>query len=174
MGEKRSQLYVKRHFQQSMILEVLLITFILINIIVMVGYLMIDSIANIQQLKEYLAYSVAGLEIMGFLLVYRYNLKASHRIAGPIFTTERCLKSIESGDLAFAMKLRKKDQFHELGEQMNTTVDQLRERIDKAQELAKQLQEMPGTDSLIINQLVQELSYFKTEPALSKDGEPKQ
>lgn len=163
MAEQRRQLLIKRRFQQSLILEVLLVTFILLNIIVIAGYLLIDSIADVQQLKHYLALMVAGVEVVGFAVVYRFNLKASHRIAGPVFVIERSLKQIGAGDLSFTMRLRQGDQFQEVRQQMNDSVDSLRQRIASAQRLARQIQSRDSTDSALVEQLVQELDYFKTE-----------
>jgi sensor histidine kinase YesM len=169
MAEQRKQLFIKRRFQQNMILEVLLITFILINLIVIAGYLVIDSMSDIQQLKQALAFMVAGLEIIGFAVVYRFNVKSSHRIAGPVFVIERSLKFIESGDLAFTMRLRQGDQFLEVCDQVNSTIGVLRGRIAKAQQLAHQLRD--GSDRAVVDQLVQELDFFKTQQPSSSDAD---
>jgi len=163
MAEQRKQLFIKRRFQQNMILEVLLITFILINLIVIAGYLVIDSMSDIQQLKQVLAFMVAGLEVIGFVVVYRFNVKSSHRIAGPVFVIERSLKFIEAGDLAFSMRLRQGDQFQEVCDQVNSTVGMLRERVARAQQLANQLRDGDGSDGTVVDQLVQELDFFKTQ-----------
>jgi sensor histidine kinase YesM len=167
MAEQRKQLFIKRRFQQNMILEVLLITFILINLIVIAGYLVIDSMSDIQQLKQTLAFMVAGFEIIGFAVVYRFNVKSSHRIAGPVFVIERSLKFIESGDLAFTMRLRQGDQFLEVCDQVNSTVGALRERVARVQQLAHQLRDGDGSDRTVADQLVQELDFFKTQQTSS-------
>ncbi len=171
MVEQRSQLIIKQHFQQSMILQVMLVTFIMINLIVIIGYLLIDSILDVQQLKRYLAFSVAGLEIIGFIFVYRLNVKSSHRIAGPVYVIERSLKSIEAGDLSFTMRLRKNDQFHEVKDQMNLTLTKLKQHIGTAQQLAGQLQKSSHPDLLLVDQLVDQLSYFKIEEVAKHTGQ---
>lgn len=163
MGEQRSQLLIKRQFQQSLILEVMLATFVFINLIVIIGYLLIDSIADVQQLKRYLGFAVAALEIVGFVVVYRINLRSSHRIAGPVFVIERSLRQIEVGELDFTMRLRQGDQFQEVCEQMNTTVTGLRQRIGRAQQLARQLHRQASPEPALVEQLVRELDYFRTE-----------
>jgi methyl-accepting chemotaxis protein len=163
MPEQRKQLVIKRKFQQSMILEVLLITFILINLIVIAGYFIIDSFADIQKLKLYLGYAVASLEIVGFFVVYRINLKASHRIAGPIYRFQEVLNAIEVGDLGTEVQIRDKDEFPEVAEQFNKTLKQLRQHINDAQHLAKNLQDAGGTDQELIKKLTEELAYFRTD-----------
>ena len=77
---KRNQMYVKRQFQQSMLLQALLITFIIINVMVMTIFWAMDYFADLQQMKIYLAGTIAMLELVGFFTLYRLNLKASHRI----------------------------------------------------------------------------------------------
>lgn len=161
MQEKRSQLFVKHKFQKTMILEVLLITFIFLNLLVVAGFILLDSVPNLHQHKEYIALAIAAFEIIGFSIVYRYNLKASHRIAGPLFSLQRKLESVESGDIDFTMEVREDDQFHELSDQMNKTVGSLATRVEKLQALASTLQQQPGNQQAA-NDLVDELSHFKT------------
>ena len=92
---KRRQKYVKRQFQHSMLLQALLTTFIIVNIIVMAIFWAMDSFSDLHQLKIYLAGTIVSLEIIGFIASYKLNLEASHRIAGPIFSMERCLRNVE-------------------------------------------------------------------------------
>jgi len=160
--EQRSQLYVKRQFQQNMVLEMILITFILINVIVTVTYWMMDTFGDIQLMKEYLAYTIAALEVVGFIGIYRYNLKASHRIAGPIFNAERCLQKMADGDLNVHMRLREKDQFPELASQINQTAEALRSRVSNAQALARSLQQDqdPEKRAALVADLVATLDEF--------------
>ena len=47
---KRNQIYVKRQFQQSMLLQALLITFIIINVMVMTIFWAMDYFADLQQI----------------------------------------------------------------------------------------------------------------------------
>jgi len=159
---KREQMYVKRQFQQSLLLQSTLFTFIIVNVIVMAIYWAMDTIADLQQLKFYVAYTVVSLEIVGFIVLYKLNLSASHRIAGPIFSIERCLENIEKGNLAATLKLRKTDQFPESAEQLNTTVRTLRKKINNAQYLADQLQQNPDQLEELSQKLVDELAYFNT------------
>lgn len=161
MSEQRSQLFVKHKFQKTMILEVLLTTFIFLNLLVVAGFVLMDTMPNLHQNKEYIGLAIAAFEIIGFIVVYRYNLKASHRIAGPLFSLQRRLECVESGDIAFTMEVRQDDQFHELSDQMNKTIGSLCERLERAKALASTLQQQPGNKEAA-NELVNELNYFKT------------
>ena len=159
---KRKQMYVKRQFQHSMLLQSILITFIIINIIVMATCWAIDSFLDLHQLKVYLAWTIASIEIVGFIVLYKLNLSASHRIAGPIFSMERCLEKVEKGNLTGTLKLRKTDQFPETAEQLNSTVSAVRSRINSAQYLAAQIQQHPEQSEKLAQQLVEELDFFNT------------
>lgn len=159
---KRKQMYVKRQFQQSMLLQSILLTFIVVNVIVMAVFWAIDSFPDLQQLKFYLAFAVATLEIVGFIAIYQLNLKASHRIAGPVFSMERSLGQIENGDLTTKVSLRSTDQFPETAQQLNATVDSVRRRVNKSQYLAAQIRQHPEKAELLSQQLVEELAFFNT------------
>jgi len=125
---KRKQMYVKRQFQKSMLLQSILITFIIVNAIIMTVFWAIDSFSDLQRFKSTLSYAIVAIEIVGFVVLYKLNLQASHRIAGPIFSMERCLGNIEQGDLTGSLKLRKTDQFPETAEQLNATLASVRTR----------------------------------------------
>ncbi len=161
MHEQRKLLFVKHKFQKTMILEVMLITFIILNVLVIAGFILLDRVPNLHQYKEHIGLSIAAFEVVGFYLVYRYNLRASHRIAGPLFSLQRNLKSMQSGDISFTMEVRQDDQFHELSDQMNHTIESLRVHIENIRTLAIELQQQPGNQQTA-NDLVNELSHFKT------------
>ncbi|MFK7994868.1 MAG: hypothetical protein AB8B87_12065 [Granulosicoccus sp.] len=159
MDEQRSQLFVKHKFQKTMILEVLLITFIMINLLVLAGFVLLDHVPNLHQHKEYIGLAIAGFEVIGFIFVYRYNRRASHRIAGPLFSLQRKLKSIETGDIGFTMEVRQDDQFHELCDQMNKTVNSLRERVTRFRQLAIAVKQQPGNQQ-VVDDLIREIEIF--------------
>ena len=159
---KRKQKYVKRQFQQSMMLQAILITFTIVNVIIMAIFWAIDSFSDLHQFKVYLAFTIASLEVIGFIASYKLNLEASHRIAGPIFSFERCLNNVEFGDLTSRSRLRKTDQFPETAEQLNITINSVRIRINNAQYLAEQIQQHPEHAGEYSQQLVEELAFFNT------------
>ena len=173
-ADKRRRLLIKRQFQQSMMLEALLIMFILLNLVVTVCYFLIDSIADVQTLKHTLAYSIAGLELIGFFIFFTLNLRSSHRVAGPVYVLERHLKQIQDGDLTFQMRLREADQFHEVKDQFNDTLAALQDRIGTAQRLTQQLKAQ-GVAPELVAELDKALGYFNTQPEVevpAAEGEP--
>ncbi len=166
MAEQRNQIIVKQAFQYSMITEIILAMFILLNIILTAGYLIIDSIEDTQLSALTLPLVILSLELIGFFIIYKITIKSSHRIAGPLFIIERNLKQIEQGDLSNTLNLRKSDYFHEVTDQLNITTRSLCNRIEKAQRLATTLQENTHNNekiSEIAAELLEELEKFKIQ-----------
>lgn len=63
----------------------------------------------------------------------------SHKIAGPMFRFEKDLKDIGQGDLTKKVRLRKKDQFTNLADSLNTMTATLHEKVVSTQEEVGQL-----------------------------------
>jgi methyl-accepting chemotaxis protein len=53
----------------------------------------------------------------------------SHKIAGPFFRFEKIFENLGTGDLRIAIRLRDKDQFKALAEQLNNMIMSLKEKI---------------------------------------------
>jgi len=160
--EKRSQMFVKRQFQKSMMLQSALTTFIIINTILIVSFWVMDTSTDILLMKERLALLIVGLEIIGFIVLYKVNLKATHKIAGPLFNLERRLLHVQNGDLMVDMQTRYDDEFPELVQQFNTTVKSLRESLNNAQHLARQIEQGQGNTEQLASELIDELEKFNT------------
>jgi len=65
----------------------------------------------------------------------------THRIAGPIHRFKESLQRFRSGDLSTEIKLRKTDYFHDLCEDINAMVADLRSRFVAYRELSTKLAE---------------------------------
>ena len=145
MAEKRKLLRIKNDFQQQLILQTLLMTFISINVIVIA--LFIGPLSKVDSPNVLIAWIVSILEVVAVVVIYRLSLVASHRIAGPVFVFERALKRLADGDLVQEVRLRQKDNFHETAEIFNQTLAALRGRLLRLQELANEPGEA-GTSQL--------------------------
>ena len=167
--QPRTQLVVNKDFQHRFIMQTVLLTFTLINILVIFVYLLLNTLPAFQKVVFMLSGSVVALELVGFALVYYLSLKASHKIAGPVFVFERQLRKMASGDLSGTINLRKGDRFHPIKDVINELTTTYRERIQGAQREAEILQQLAnGTDSEPLQSaardLAEQLSFFVTEP----------
>lgn len=178
MSNRRRILRVKNKFQDQMIVEIILTTFIFINMLVIVSFFAIESVRDIFRLKFTLAMALAAGEFGGLLIVYFYTLKASHKIAGPVYMIERRLKEIGTGNLTVSLRLRKSDHFHDTCDVLNHTVEQLRSRVQAIRKEAIALRDKSdaGTNTEQWNTLMQTIDAFKvdmpsiTHPAAEHDA----
>jgi hypothetical protein len=72
-----------------------------------------------------LFYLVITVEMMAAVIMFHSSLMASHRVAGPAYRICKSLERIRSGDLAFAVTLRKGDHLTEVKDEVNKLLDWL-------------------------------------------------
>ena len=163
MAEKRKLLRIKNDFQQKLILQTLSAVFISINVIVI--YLFLGPLSSGLVRTDIIGPVIAILEVVTFVIVYRFSLIASHRIAGPMFVLERGMKRLAEGDLTVELKLRKNDNFHETIETFNLTVADLRERIIRVNKLINE-----PDDQVVMEEAKIALAEFITAREVENEG----
>ncbi len=165
MNEKRSRIVVKRRFQHNMALVVTLALFVTVNVLFVIGYLVIDSVAELHAIKRTMAYALAIAEPLALGLIYWLGLKESHRIAGPLFVLERALGQVRDGRLDIEMRLRAGDHFHETRDAFNAMREDLSRRIGASRKLAEALaQQLPegSEERARARQLAAMLAHYHT------------
>jgi methyl-accepting chemotaxis protein len=92
---------------------------------------------------------LAIIELLFVAAVWYGCLKASHRIAGPVYVFTREVGRLGKGDLNARIVLREKDNFRPEAEQINASITALRARIAALKGLAAELQQAQqnGADS---------------------------
>jgi methyl-accepting chemotaxis protein len=109
---------------------------------------------------------ITGLAVLELLLigaVWYACLKASHRIAGPVFVFTREIERLGRGDLSARVVLREKDNFRPEAKQINDSITALRDRIEALKDLSEQLEiarQNGGDVGPIAEKLSSELSSF--------------
>ncbi len=109
---------------------------------------------------------LAALELLLVGVVWYGCLKASHRIAGPVFVFAREVGRLGDGDLRARIVLRDKDSFHPEAQQINDSISALRGRIETLKDLSAQLdaaQQSGGDISPVAEKISSELSGFTLE-----------
>lgn len=173
MQNRRKQLKVKNKFQDRIILEVILVTFIFINILVIASFFAIESIQDFFRLKLTLAVALACGELGGLAIIYYFSLKSSHRIAGPVYMLERHLAEMAKGNLSVSLRLRKRDYLHETGDAFNECVTSLRKRVGDVRKTADELAQTDGLNAqskALVNTLLSQLDGFQLSPRPTKPG----
>ncbi len=164
MQNRRKILKVKNKFQDRMILEVILTTFIFINVLVIASFFAIESIHDFFRLKMTLAVALATGEVGGLAIIYYYSLKSSHRIAGPVYMLERRMDELANGNLTASVHLRKGDYFHETGDVFNRCAASLKRKVSDVRATADALSKVDGLNSEskeLVNTLLAQLDSFQ-------------
>lgn len=81
----------------------------------------------------------------------------THRIAGPLYRIDQCLKKITEGDLSVRGHLRKGDQAVEIIQSFNTMAEGLEDSIKRLKVLGPQIGQSSAKD-----QILTELNRFRT------------
>jgi methyl-accepting chemotaxis protein len=79
--------------------------------------------------------------LLGCTLIVLFGLFYSHRIAGPIFNLKRMMRQVEEGHLNVVMRIRVKDEFHDVESAFNQMVQGLRSRLEKVKQAVDELPE---------------------------------
>jgi len=70
MEKKRDKVVIKKDFQQAVVLETILLMFIILNMIVMMGFLDLEFLKFTDNPRLSFAIVVAFFEVIGFAVVY--------------------------------------------------------------------------------------------------------
>jgi len=81
------------------------------------------------------------LALMGSSFFWLMSSFAGHKIAGPIFRLEQCLKEVTKGNYALRVQFRKKDFFQEIAEVFNHMNETLEQKANAQNTLLAQLKE---------------------------------
>jgi nitrogen fixation/metabolism regulation signal transduction histidine kinase len=99
-----------------------------------------DAVTHLTEMSDLiLTFSLALLAMIFWL-----SLGFSHLIAGPIYRFERTLEEIREGNLSVQVRLRKHDEFKEVGEKFNQATASLRAKLSSERE-----QVVAATDKMI-------------------------
>ena len=99
------------------------------------------------------------------------TLYVSHKIGGPVYRFKKELELIEQGDFSSEFRIRRKDQFQDLAQLLNSVKKKLRDELTGIKEELKELEsavnslpegEGKNTLSQVIVKLQQRLQKFRT------------
>lgn len=161
MDNRRTTIVINKKFQYQSSLLIVALAVLLIN-----GFIIVRMLfpgAHPLELSTYSALGLALAELCLISAIWYGSLKASHRIAGPVYVFAREVARLGAGDLSATIALRDSDMFQPEAAEMNKSFTALRSRIATVQALAEQLQRThtAGVDiSPVVEKLIAELSTF--------------
>ncbi|MFQ6096090.1 MAG: HAMP domain-containing protein [Armatimonadota bacterium] len=122
-------------------LAVLILTLALKAVLVYVG--MISPIEGQYSLVLSIKWSVVGfiVTVVIVLVATYFNIRATHRVAGPMFRFKESTKTVASGDLTQLVRIRRTDELQDYAELFNGMTAALRERLSAAKDRADELED---------------------------------
>jgi methyl-accepting chemotaxis protein len=164
MDNRRRTIVINKKFQYQYSLLIAALAVLLVN-----GFIIVRILLPGEQPLYFstdLALSLAAVEFLLIAAIWYGSLKASHRIAGPVFVFAREISRLAEGDLGARVALRDKDMFQPEAEQVNRSLAALRTRIEAILALSEQLRmsQASGSDVRpIVEKLAAELSFFNSD-----------
>ena len=164
MDNRRKTIVINKKFQYQYSLLIAALTVLLVN-----GFIIIRMLfpgENPLALSTAQATGLAAVEFILVASIWYGSLKASHRIAGPVYVFAREIRKLGTGDLTARISLRDNDMFQAEAEEMNSGIAALRNKISAIKALSSQLQQAQsagGEITVTMQQLNEELSNFITE-----------
>ena len=164
MFNRRKSVIVNKQFQYQYSLLVVALTVLLINIAILIQAFMPTEEPLI--MTNEMAWGLGAIEFLLITGVWYGSLRATHKIAGPVYVFAREAGKLGEGNLAAAIKLRKNDMFQEEADSMNASFAALRARVARVKTIARQLEAMQAGQPEIqklLGALNEELASFNTE-----------
>lgn len=161
MDNRRKTIVINKPFQYQLSLMIVALAVLLLN-----GFLIARLLFPGDAPLGMTTGQLIGLAVLELLLVgtvWYACLKASHRIAGPVYVFAREISRLGTGDLRARIVLREKDNFQPEAEQMNDSIKSLRSRIENLKALSEQLestQQSGGDVGPIAEKLSAEIARF--------------
>ena len=138
MDNRRQTIVINKKFQYQYSLLIAALAVLLINGVLIVRMLLPGE--NPLALSTPMTFGLAAIEFVLIAAIWYGRLRASHRIAGPVFVFAREVSRLGEGDLSARIALRDRDMFQPEAEQMNKSIAALRSRIEAVKALSNQLQ----------------------------------
>ena len=123
---RRRTYIVDKHFQMRFIALAVMTLVIVVNVVI------ITLLAQplFEQQTSVVDTAILGIvELILVLGAYHLGIRTSNRIAGPVYVMANSVRRLGDGDLAFQIRLRRDDYFKTFGEDMNASIERLRQRI---------------------------------------------
>jgi methyl-accepting chemotaxis protein len=79
--------------------------------------------------------------ILAMILTFLHSVRASHKIAGPLYRFKVVLEALKEGEISSPISIRKGDYLHEEADLINQVLESLRNNLEGLQEAQVQLKE---------------------------------
>ena len=140
---KAANVLVRPGFQLRLPFYILLLTISFIGLTLLMGNLyleqayisMIENTTQSEYLQQIITDQISAFKVISLLILVVYSVLVviitsiyTHRLLGPMIPITRHLKALSEGFYSHRLNLRKKDEMHELANQLNGLADVLEQR----------------------------------------------
>ena len=163
MDNRRTTIVINKKFQYQFALLLAAMAVLFLN-----GFLIMRILFAAEQPLDLSTPTIVGIAAVELLLiacVWYWSIKASHRVAGPMYVITREIDKLGGGDMTARVNIREKDMFQSEAERMNVSIAALQEKVMTVKALAEKLEQAQasgGNTGDIVSEIVRELSEFTT------------
>ena len=163
MENRRRSIVVNKQFQYQNALLIVGLTVLLTNLAIIIQSFMPSDEPLMITMSQ--ALWLGALEFLLIVGVWYGSLKATHKIAGPVFVFSREIAKLGRGDLTAEVQLRQSDMFQDMACEINESLSALNVRISKVKRIATMLESTQADQQAhreLLKALHSELAELKT------------
>lgn len=163
MDNRRKTIVINKPFQYQHSLLIAALTVLMVNGIIIFRVMFPGNDPLVLSTLSAILLGAMEFALVGG--IWFASLRATHRIAGPVYVFNREIGKLGEGDMTARISLRKKDMFQTEGWEMNESIRALRGRIETVKGLTLQLQlthDQGGDVGALVEKLNIEMSAFNT------------
>ena len=163
MDNRRKTIVINKQFQYQHSLLIVALAVVLVNSFLIARMLFPQDV--FLDLSGNVTLGIGIFELLLIASIWYGSLKASHRVAGPVFVIAREIERLGKGDLTAAIHLREKDMFEPEAEAMNGSIQALRQSIDSIKSTTSSLveaQEQGQETNSLLKDLQTQLAALNT------------
>jgi hypothetical protein len=138
MDNRRKRIVINPKFQQQYAIVSVVVTVFLTNILII--FLSLGPGEQKLELSPGTAWAIGIFELVLLAGVWYGTLKATHKVAGPVYKFSQHLKALGDGEVWTRVALRQGDMFQEEAESINASLDKLQAKVQAVHDAAKVIQ----------------------------------
>jgi methyl-accepting chemotaxis protein len=169
MDNRRRSVVINKQFQYQYSLLIVGLTVLLTNLAIIVQSFLPPEVPLVITTSQ--AIWLGAIEFLLILGVWYGSLKATHKIAGPVFVFSREIAKLGRGDLTAEVQLRQTDMFQDVACEINESLAALNVKISKVKRIATML-ESAQADQQAHRELLKALHSELAELTTKKQSQP--
>ena len=130
------------------------------NLIIMITP---EGTTDVSSLFTTVLIPILAANLLILCIIVPYSLVYSHKVAGPVYRFEKSLDLILEGRLDFMIKLRKKDEFKNIAEKMNSLIDYMRRNIEEVRSSHRMIRDRITKIATMVNAEKVDINVLKNE-----------